>query len=43
MKTNDLEQYPAVKTEKTVSGIIWNIDRKDINIGKSILKENFIK
>ena len=43
VKTKDFEKYPAVEEEKAVSGIICNIDRKDIYIEKSISKEHFIK
>ena len=43
VKTKDLEKYPAVEKEKTVSGIIRNIDRKDMYIEKSILKKHFFK
>ena len=43
VKTKDFEKYPAVEKEKTVSGIIRNIDRKDMYIEKSILKKHFFK
>lgn len=42
VKNKDFEKYPAVEEEKSISGIIRNIDRKDIYIEKSILKEHFI-
>ena len=43
VKNKDFEKYPAVEEEKSISGIIRNIDRKDIYIEKSMSKEHFIK
>lgn len=43
VKTKDFEKYRAVEKEKTVSGIIPNIDRKDMCIEMSKLKKHFIK
>ena len=43
VKTKAFEKYPAVEEEKAVSGIIRNIERKDIYIEKSISKEHFSK
>ena len=41
VKSNDLEQYPQLKKNETVDGLIRNIKRNDLFIDKCIVKEHF--